>query len=78
MSKQIKQKFPAKWVVRFDLNDHTDALKALREEQIDKEKAIEFVSKEVLTLRNTSNKEYKVTEEKAEARESVCNEAQNV
>jgi len=25
--------------VRIDLNDHTDALKALREEQIDKEKA---------------------------------------
>jgi ankyrin repeat protein len=48
LSKQIKQKFPAKWVVRIDLNDHTDALKALQEEQIDKEKAIEFISEKIL------------------------------
>jgi hypothetical protein len=33
LSKQIRQKFPTKWVVRIDLNDHTDALKALQEEQ---------------------------------------------
>ena len=50
LSKQIKQKFPAKWVVRIDLNDHTDALKALKQEQIDKEKAIKFVSEKVLKL----------------------------
>jgi len=48
LSKQIKQKFPAKWVVRIDLNDHTDALNALKKEQIDKDKAIEFVSEKVL------------------------------
>ena len=51
LSKQIKQKFPAKWVVRIDLNDHTDELKALEQEQIDKEKAIEFVSEKLLKLK---------------------------
>ena len=51
LCKQIKQKFPAKWVLRIDLNDHTDALNALKQQQIDKEKAIEFVSKEVLKLK---------------------------
>jgi len=48
LSKQIKQKFPGNWVVRIDLNDHTDALKALKQEQIDKEKAIEFVSEKTV------------------------------
>jgi hypothetical protein len=55
LSKQIKQKFPAKWVVRVDLNDHTDALNALQEElqekQISKEKAIEFTSEKILKLK---------------------------
>ena len=50
LSKQIKQKFPAKWVVRIDLNDHTDTLKALKGKQIDKEKVIEFVSEKLLKL----------------------------
>ena len=52
LSKQIKQKFPAKWVVRVDLNDHADALNALKKKQIDKENAIEFVSKKVLKLKS--------------------------
>jgi hypothetical protein len=52
LSKQIKQKFPAKWVVRVDLNDHTDALMALKKEQIDKEKAIEFVSEKLLKFKS--------------------------
>jgi hypothetical protein len=51
LSKQLKQKFPDKWVVRIDLNDHTDALNALKQEQIDKEKAIEFVSEKLLKLK---------------------------
>jgi Cdc6-like AAA superfamily ATPase len=51
LCKQIKQKFPAKWVVRINLNDHTDALKALKHRQIDKEKAIEFVSEKLLKLK---------------------------
>ena len=51
LSKQIRQKFATKWVVRIDLNDHTDALKVLKEEHIDKEKGIEFVSKKLLKLK---------------------------
>jgi len=43
LSKHIKQKVPDKWVVRFDLNDHTDALKALQQGQTDKEKATELI-----------------------------------
>jgi hypothetical protein len=41
LSKQIKQNFQSKWVVRIDLNDHTDKLK---------EKAAEFVSYKSLQL----------------------------
>jgi ankyrin repeat protein len=51
LSKQIKQKFPSKFVVRIDLNDHTDTLKALKQEEIDKGKAIEFVSEKLLKLK---------------------------
>ena len=47
LSMQIKQKFPAKWVVRVDLNDNTEALKALKEEHIDKKKAVEFISEKL-------------------------------
>ena len=51
LSKRIKQKFPAKWVVRIALNDHTDTLKKLKQEQIDKEKSIKFVSEKLLKLK---------------------------
>jgi len=51
LSKQIKNKFPAKWVVRIDLNDCTDALADLKREEINKEKAIEFVSERLLKLK---------------------------
>jgi len=51
LSKKIKQKFPAKWVVRTDLNNHTDELMALKQEQIDRKKAIEFVSEKLLNLK---------------------------
>ena len=51
LSMQIKEKFPTKWVVRIDLNDHTEVLKALKQEQIDKQKATEFVSQTVLKLK---------------------------
>jgi hypothetical protein len=37
-------------VERIDLNDHTDALTTLEKEQIDKERAIEFVSEKLLKL----------------------------
>ena len=38
-------------MVRVDLNDYTDALKELKQEQIGKEKAIEFVSEKLLKLK---------------------------
>jgi len=52
LSKQIKQKFQAKWLGRIDLNYHTDALQTLKTENIDKEKAIEFVSVKLLKLKS--------------------------
>jgi hypothetical protein len=36
LSKQIKQTFPAHWVVRNNLNVHADALKAVNIKQIDR------------------------------------------
>jgi len=36
MSKQIKQKFPANWVVKSDLNVHADTLKAFNIGKIDR------------------------------------------
>ena len=51
LSKEIKQRFPAKWVVRIDLNNHTDAFEAMRKKEIHKEKAIEFVSERLLKLK---------------------------
>jgi len=57
LSKQTKQKFPAKWVVTIDLNDHTDALKELEQEQIDKENVVEFVSEKLLKLEPGLEKE---------------------
>jgi ankyrin repeat protein len=51
LSEQIKQNFPAKWVARIGLNDHTDALSTLQGEQLNKEKAIDFVSEKLLKLK---------------------------
>jgi guanylate kinase len=51
LSREIKRNFPTKWVVRIDLNDHTDSLKALKQEKIDEEKAIKFISEKVLKLK---------------------------
>jgi len=51
LSRQIKQKFPNSWVIRIDLNHHTDELETLKKGTIDKEKATEFVSKEMLKLK---------------------------
>jgi Ni2+-binding GTPase involved in maturation of urease and hydrogenase len=57
LSKQIKQKFPVKWVVRIDLNDHTDALKALYKRLIGKKRAADFVSTKLLNLKRGSEME---------------------
>jgi ankyrin repeat protein len=52
MSKKIKQKFPNSWVLRIDLNHHTEELEILKKGATDKEKATEFVSKKLLKLKN--------------------------
>ena len=36
LSKQIKQKFPANWVVKFDLNVNADTLTAFNMRKIDR------------------------------------------
>jgi energy-coupling factor transporter ATP-binding protein EcfA2 len=51
LSKLIKQKSPNSWVLRIDLNNHTDDLKILKNGTIDKEKATEFLSKKLLKLK---------------------------
>jgi Ni2+-binding GTPase involved in maturation of urease and hydrogenase len=50
LSMEIKQKFPNKWVVRIDLNDHTDVIKALRQRTIDNTKSVDFVLKKLPKL----------------------------
>jgi ankyrin repeat protein len=47
LSKQIKQKFPTHWVVRIDLNDHTDVLENQAKQKME---AVEFLSKQLLKL----------------------------
>ena len=51
LSRQMKKKFPNSWVLRIDLNNHTDELENLKKGTIDKEKATEFVSKKLLKLK---------------------------
>jgi hypothetical protein len=71
LSKQIKQKFPAKWMVRIDLNDHTDALKVLKKRPIGKKKAVEFVLTKLLNLKRGSEMELlKVLRTSAEGKNS--------
>jgi hypothetical protein len=50
MFKQIRQKVPAKLLVRIDLNDHKYAIKALKKRRDPYEKAFEFVSEKLLEL----------------------------
>jgi hypothetical protein len=50
LSKRIKQKYPAQWLVRTDLNDYTELLVAQKGKKMDKGGVLEFVSKEVLKL----------------------------
>ena len=54
LSKKIKHKFPAYWVVRINLNDHTDVLKAQTEKKIG---TIEFLCEKLLKLRYPFEKE---------------------
>jgi len=57
LSKQIKDKFPAHWMVIIDLNDYTELLKAKEGKKMDKEGILEFVSKYVLNLESHLEKE---------------------
>jgi len=45
-SKQIEPKSPAKWVMKFDSNDHTGTINVLQGEQMSEKKAAEFVLEE--------------------------------
>ena len=57
LSKVIKQKYPAHWLVRIDLNDYTELLEAQNGKKMDKERVLEFLSKEVLKLESYLEKE---------------------
>ena len=54
LAKQIKQNFPCHWVVKIDLNDHTDALEVQRKQKIE---AVEFLSQRLLKLDSPFEKE---------------------
>ena len=54
LSKQIKQKFPTYWLVRIDLNDHTQALEAQMNQKIE---STEFLCEKLLKFRYPFEKE---------------------
>jgi len=54
LTKQIKKKLPAYWVVIIDLNEHTHALEAHAKQKIE---TIEFLCEKVLNLRYPFEKE---------------------
>jgi hypothetical protein len=57
LSKRIKEKFPAHWLVGIGLNDYTELLDAQIQKKMDKERVLEFVSKDVLKLESRLEKE---------------------
>ena len=57
LAKRIKQKFPAHWLVRIDLNNYTELLETQKGKKMDKERVLEFISKEVLKLESDLEKE---------------------
>ena len=57
LSNQIKQYFPAHWLVKIDLNDYTEVFEAQKGKKMDKERLLEFISKEVLKLESHLEKE---------------------
>jgi ankyrin repeat protein len=57
LSKRIKQKFPAHWLVRIDINDYTELLEAQKGKKMDKAKILEFLSDEVLKLESHLEKQ---------------------
>jgi ankyrin repeat protein len=57
LSEQIKQNFPAHWLVRIDLNDYTEQLKALKGKKMHKARVLDFVLNQVLKLESLLEKE---------------------
>ena len=57
LSKRIKDKYPAHWLVRIDLSECTKLLKAQTGKKMDKVWVLEFISKEVLKLKSHLEKE---------------------
>jgi len=57
LSKRIKQNYPAHWLVRIDLNDYTELLKARKGKMMNESWVLEFVSNEVLNLESHLEKE---------------------
>ena len=57
LAKQIKQTFPSHWLVRIDLNDCTEIFKAQKGKKMDKVWVLEFISRKVLKLESSFEKE---------------------
>jgi len=57
LSEQIKQNFPAHWLVRIDLNDYTEQLKTQKGKKMDKARVLDFILNQVLKLESHFEKE---------------------
>ena len=57
LSRRIKQKNPANWLIRIVLKNYTELFKAQKGKKMDKGWVLEFVSKEVLKLESDLEKE---------------------
>jgi len=57
LSKRIKQRNPAHWLLRIDLNDDTELLKAQKRKKMDKGEVLEFISKELLNIESHLERE---------------------
>ena len=72
LSKEIKKEFPQNWVVRLDLNDHTDILESQKGKKMNEERAIELISNKMLKLDSPLEKElFKVYFEQKKERKIV-------
>jgi len=58
MSKRIKEKNPAHWLVRIDLNEYGELFKAQTGKKVDEGWVLEFVSQKVLKLESDLEKDF--------------------
>ena len=58
LSKRIKQKYPAHWMVRTDLNEYGELFKAQTGKKVDEGWVLEFVSQKVLKLESDLEKDF--------------------